>query len=108
MWSNPKKIRLTESGRQLAFKIKANQIEARQEVDGGPAIEAATAADDFDDDASWLKDVNSFTNTGTTPQFSSPSASFSYCYVNEEGQDMPFHPTRSRPRSATLCGLGSR
>ena len=89
MWSNPKKIRLTESGRQLALKIKANQIEARQEVDGGPAIEAATAADDFDDDASWLKDVNSFTNSATTPQAdsSSSSASLPYCYVNEEGQE---------------------
>ena len=38
MWSNPKKIRLTESGRQLALKIKANQIEARQEVDGGVVV----------------------------------------------------------------------
>lgn len=35
MWSNPKKICLTEAGIQLALRIKSNQAEAQNEVNGG-------------------------------------------------------------------------
>ncbi len=94
-WSNPKKFRLTDSGRALAHKLLEKKAEARNillsssaastlpNIDGENENPSSTSG--FDS-ASWLKDVSDV-NDGAPGDADQEDGLLRYCYVTDSGED---------------------
>jgi hypothetical protein len=90
MWSNPRKIKLTEAGRQMAIKIMEKRDQAEELMSAEPPPEAPEAVPgpsqgltDTFDDASWLNEVSIIDEPTTTQSVARKNEPFKYCYVGD-------------------------